>query len=127
MNNQKDISNEILELERKSCQELQNGNLENLINYFADDVMLFNPGSEILIGKEYEMSALQEVSKIDNFKMSWEPTAAKVSSSEDMAYVYGVINITTPDGINITEKYVTIWEKRDNEWKLSLQIRNANQ
>lgn len=70
MNNQKDISNEILELERKSCKEFQNGNLENLINYFADDVMLFNPGSEILIGKEYEMSALQEISKIDNFEMS---------------------------------------------------------
>lgn len=44
-----------------------------------------------------------------------------------MAYVYGVINITTPDGMNIIEKYVTIWEKRDDEWKLSLQIRNSNQ
>lgn len=119
-------ANEILELERKSCQEFQAGNLEKLINYFAEDVILFNPGSEILIGKEHEMAALQGVSQVEGLEMSWEPTDAKVSSSGDMAYVYGIINIKTPDNIKVVEKYVTIWEKKEGEWKLSLQIRNAN-
>lgn len=127
MNNTKDAAKEILELEKKSSYEFQNGEYENLLNYFADDVKLFNPGSEVLIGKEHEVAALQEVGKMENFKMSWTPTDAKVSDSEDMAYAYGIINITTPDGENISEKYVTIWEKINNEWKMSLQIRNSNQ
>ncbi|KPA09140.1 ketosteroid isomerase-like protein [Candidatus Magnetomorum sp. HK-1] len=118
---------EIMELERETCRRFQAGDVEFAMDQFVDNVVLLNPGSEILVGKEHERAALIEASKMKDLEMSWEPTEANVSASEDLAYVYGIIKIKTPDNVEMTEKYVTIWKKIDSKWKLALQIRNSNQ
>lgn len=118
---------EIMELERETCRRFQVGDVEFAMDQFVDNVVLLNPGSEILVGKEHERAALIETSKMKDLEMSWEPTEANVSASEDLAYVYGIIKIKTPDNVEMTEKYVTIWKKIDSKWKLALQIRNSNQ
>ena len=118
---------EIMELERETCRRFQAGDVEFAMDQFVDNVVLLNPGSEILVGKEHERAALIEASKTKDLEMSWEPTEAHVSASDDLAYVYGTIKIKTPDNVEMTEKYVTIWKKVDSKWKLALQIRNSNQ
>lgn len=118
---------EIMELERETCRRFQAGDVEFAMEQFVDNVVLLNPGSEILVGKEHERAALIEASKTKDLEMSWEPTEAHVSASDDLAYVYGTIKIKTPDNVEMTEKYVTIWKKVDSKWKLALQIRNSNQ
>lgn len=127
MNNQTTCANAILNYERDSYQQYKVGNLDKVIGYLAEDILLFNPGTDIIVGIEHERDGLEEASKTEGLEVSWEPTDVSVSSSEDMAWVYGVINIKGPDKVEQTEKYVTIWEKKDNQWKIVLQMRNANQ
>jgi ketosteroid isomerase-like protein len=114
------------ELERESCRRFQAGDIDWAMDQFSDDIMLFNPGSELLVGKEHERAALVAASQTEGLNLSWEPTAARVSASEDMGYVYGTIRIKTPDNQELAEKYVTIWVKENGRWKLALQIRNSN-
>ena len=42
-----------------------------------------------------------------------------------MAYVHGIIK-TIFNGAVTIEKYLTIWERIDGNWKLTLQMRNSN-
>lgn len=127
MNNQTTCANEILNFERDSYQQFQAGNFDKVIGYLAEDILLFNPGADIIVGREHEMTGLEEASKTEGLELSWEPTDVSVSESEDMAWVYGVIRIKTPDDMEHTEKYVTIWEKKGDLWQIVLQMRNANQ
>jgi ketosteroid isomerase-like protein len=118
--------NKVMELERETCRRFQAGDIDWVADQFAEDVLLFNPGSEILVGKAHERAALLAASRMEGLEMSWEPTAAHVSASEDLAYVYGTIRMKMPQATEQFEKYVTIWKKVDGQWKLALQIRNAN-
>lgn len=118
--------NEIMDLERESYRRFEAGDLEGLTDLFADDVLLFNPGTELLRGKQHELAALQEASKVEGLEMSWEATEARISKSEDMAWAHGTIKVKTPDGHVQMEKYVTVWMKADGQWKLVAQIRNSN-
>ena len=85
MTNKNRTENEIMELERESCRRFQAGDLEGMASFIAEDILLFNPGSELISGKEHEQAALAEVSKVEGLEMSWEPTEAHISASEDMA------------------------------------------
>lgn len=127
MNEQSASVDQIMELERETCRRFQDGDIDWAIGKFANDFVLLNQGSEILIGKEHERKALIEASNTEGLEMFWEPTAAHVSASEDLAYVYGMINVKTPDGAELSQKYVTIWKKIHGEWKLALQISNSNE
>lgn len=124
--NTKKGKEEILELERKSCEMFQNKEIDKAMELFADDVLLLNPGAELIKGKEAERESLTAASQLEGFELSWEPTDVHVSSSEDLAYVYGVIKSKMKDEEEQFEKYVTIWKKINSEWKLALQMRNSN-
>lgn len=126
MTNQTSIKETILQLERESCRKFLAGDFEGVVSYLADNILLLNPDTDIILGKDHELDALREVSKIKDFEMSWEPTDAHVSKSEDLAYVYGTIMMKTPDNQELSEKYVTIWEKKDERWEIVLQMRNSN-
>lgn len=119
--------NEIMDLERESYRRFAAGDLEGLTDLFADDVLLFNPGTELLRGKQHELAALQEASKVDGLEMSWEATEARISKSEDMAWAHGTIRVKTPDGRLQLEKYLTVWMKVAGQWKLVAQVRNSNE
>ena len=127
MNEKNTSANEVMRLERKACHLFQAGDIDSAMDLFMDDVLLFNPGAEMLVGKEHERAALVAASEMEGLEMSWEPTDAQVSLSNDMAYVYGTIKVKTPDSKEQHEKYVTVWVKHDVKWKLALQIRNSNE
>lgn len=117
---------EIMELERTTNRLLGAGDVDRMMDYMADDVMLLNPGSELLIGNSHERAALEAASRTEGLEMSFAPIDADVSASGDMAFAHGKICIKLPDGTEQTEKYVTVWKKTDNKWKVVLQARNSN-
>lgn len=127
MNKPNSSAQELLELERESCRRFQAGDIDWAMDLFAEDILLLNPGMDILAGKEHERAALEGASQVEGLEMSWEPTAAHVSASDDMGYVYGIIRIKMPGEKEQFEKYVTIYKAIDGKWKLALQIRNSNQ
>ena len=126
MSDKTDTVDHILELERMISGLLSKGDVDQMMEYMAEDVKLLNPGEELLVGNHHEKEGLEAVRDTDGLEMSFEPTGAEISSSGDMGFAYGEISMKLPDESRQTEKYVTIWRKNQGKWKVVLQARNAN-
>ena len=118
--------NEIMELEREWCRKVQEGNVDWIIDHFASNGLQFPPGSDVISGAENLREAWKALAQTEGFEISWEPTEAFVSASNDMAYVFGAARIKTPDGNVEAAKYVIVWVKENGEWKIAADIFNTN-
>lgn len=116
----------LLEIESTSLKQFQNGDIDSMMNVFSDDVQFFNPGADILVGKQSERELLEQALATEGLEFSFEPTDARVSSSGDMGFVWGQIQTKMPDGSMVFEKYVTIYSRIEGQWKMVLQMRNSN-
>jgi ketosteroid isomerase-like protein len=60
--------------------------------------------------------------KTEDLILTWRPKDAVVAASGELAYTYGVYNITVKDSDEAMQgSYVTIWKKQlDGKWKFVL-------
>ena len=116
---------EIMEIERAGSRFVQAGDIDSVIAGCAEDFLQFSPGAPLAVGRENLRNELETVVNTEGYEFSWEPTFARVSESQDMAYVYGTLLITTPDGEQ-PGKYVAIYEKRDGQWQAVIDIPNSD-
>ena len=118
--------NEIMALERETCKQTRSGSIQWVDDYCKDDVLQFSPGQPLIVGKERMRAAFQEVLDTEGLELSWEPTAAHVSASNDMAYCYGTLTMKAPGAEPKPGKYVVVWVKENGEWRLAIDIPNLN-
>ena len=116
---------EIMEIERAGCRFVQAGDIDAVIAGCAEDFLQFSPGAALSVGRENFRKELETVINTEGYGLSWEPTFARVSESQDMAYVYGTLIVITPDGEQ-PGKYVAIYEKRDGPWHAVIDIPNSD-
>ncbi|WP_038173766.1 nuclear transport factor 2 family protein [Vibrio pacinii] len=130
MNKYSTSAEELMELERESYRRNVTRDIEWMKKIHAKNALLFNPGSEVKNAHEFFSERLKSVSTevvSENApKFSWEPTYSEVSSSNDMGWVHGVITIEYPDGHKEFGKYVSVWIREDDEWKVTAEIRNSD-
>ena len=117
---------EIMEIERMTCRLTQAGDLSWISDLCKDDVLQFSPGQPLTAGKENMLAAFQEVVDTDDYEMSWKPTKAVVSASNDMAYAYGTLELKLPGSEPVAGKYVVVWVKENGEWRLAIDIPNLD-
>ena len=120
-------ADEIMEIERRTCRLTQAGDLSWITDMCKDDVLQFSPGQPLIVGKEKMKAAFQAVVDTDDNEMSWQPTRAVVSESNDMAYAYGTLTLKLPGAEPVAGKYVVIWVKQDGEWRLAIDIPNLDE
>ncbi len=78
-------------------------------------------------GKENIRELFTHIATTDGFELSWEPTAAAVSESNDMAYVYGTTSVKEPsDESTQPGKYLIVFVKREGKWRIAIDMSNAN-
>ena len=115
----------LFELEKTASRLFVSGDIDQMCEYLAEDVMLLNPGAELLVGRDYERAALIEASAMEGLEMTFEPKHADISSAGDMGFVYGEVVTKLPGAEAQKEKYVTVWKKTDDRWEVVLQARNS--
>jgi ketosteroid isomerase-like protein len=118
--------NELIQLEREWCRKVKAGDVDWIIDRFASNGLQFPPGSDVVSGKEKLREAWKALAQTEGLELSWNPTEAHVSASNDMAYVHGAAQIRTPDGNSQAAKYVVVWVKENDEWKIAIDIFNTN-
>jgi uncharacterized protein (TIGR02246 family) len=106
------------------------GDLDAIVNYWADDAVVIQPGQPVWRGKGAIRNFLEASMKTPGFRISWEPWEAVVSASGDMGYLLEDTTVTVngPDGKPITSKFraVTIWRKQpDGSWKNVVDTSNS--
>ena len=102
------------------------GDAKAVAAFYTADAIAFPPGGEMAKGRD----AIQQMwqSTMDSGVKSLSFTVVDVGTSGDVAYETGtvVLNIQPPgkDSTTASAKYVVVWKKQGNDWKLHRDIWN---
>ena len=115
----------IMELDLEWAQRFADRDFDWIAALQAQNAVLLAPGADIMQGQDVIRGAWEGMGTTIP-GTSWEPVMAKVSSSGDMAYVYGTGSAVDADGNATPIKYLEVWVKIDGEWKVAADVFNAN-
>ena len=115
----------IMELDLEWAQRFADRDFDWIAALQAQNAVLLAPGAGIMNGRDVIRGAWEGMAMTIP-GTSWEPVMAKVSSSGDMAYVYGTASAVDADGNATPMKYLEVWVKIDGEWKVAADVFNAN-
>jgi len=117
----------LMALERKWSDMYGQGDVDGIAELLAEDSVLLAPGRSPAVGRDSVIEAtraLLAADAADGLSVSWEPQAAFISSSGDMAYDYGRATTTMADGTVVEGSYLVVWTREDGEWKAAADIFN---
>lgn len=115
---------------REWARAARSGNVEAVVQYWADDAILLLSGEPPRRGRDQIRAYVQRTLSAPGFRITWEPLEAHVSRSGDIGYLVERTEVTLSDrgGGTRTERLraVTIWRKQpDGSWKNVVDISNA--
>ena len=128
-NSPTDIQSEILRLDAEWARAAQGRDIDQVVSYWADDAIVFPPGSPPLKGKPAIRDFVAKSFQTPGFSISWKTTNVAVARSGDLAYATGTnrVSFTGPDGkqVLVEGKAVTVWRKeKGGIWKCVIDIWN---
>jgi len=117
----------LMALEREWSGMYGRGDVDGIAELLAEESVLLVPGESPAVGRDSVLSLTRELlaaEAADGMSVSWEPDAAFISSSGDMAYDYGRSKTTLADGSVVEGSYLVVWTKENGEWKVAADIFN---
>lgn len=117
----------LMALEREWSAMYGQRDLDGIAPLLASESVLLAPGLEAVIGRDSVVAAtraLMSAEDADGMSVSWEPQAAFVSASGDMAYDYGQATTRLADGTVVEGSYLVVWTKENGEWRVAADIFN---
>ncbi len=105
--------------------------LEALVSYYTDDVIVLPPNMPVVVGKEAARELNRSQLATPGISMKWQPEKVEAARSGDIGYARGtyVLTVTGPSGAPVTDKgkYIEIWKKQaDGSWKVAVEIFNSD-
>ena len=120
---------QLMETSREWSRAASTGDVDAVVNYWAEDAVVMMAGLPTFTGKEAIKAYVAESFSMPGFAIGWEPIEARVSASGDMGYLLERTRVTLPDpaGILTTHEFraVSIWRKDGGEWRNVVDISNA--
>jgi ketosteroid isomerase-like protein len=107
-----------------SDMSVKEGNQKAFMYYCSDSAVLFREGSYPIIGRDSLLASFMK-RKSTKRTLSWKPTKADISLSNDLGYTIGEWILSIPDSIGKIKEYrghyFTIWKKQtDGKWKFAV-------
>ena len=97
---------------------------------YTEDGALMPPNAPMANSNQAIREGWQSMMQTPGFGLTFEPQTIVVSSSGDMALDRGTYELAMnpPDGpVRDSGKYVVVWRKVGDEWKVAADIFNSNQ
>ena len=119
---------------RSSSEEILNADMEfsdmsrqvgmkkAFLQYIDNEGVLLRPDRQPITGADAidYLSLLNDTS----YTLTWRPSRAEISKSEDLGYTFGIYTLTFPD-TTYKGTYINVWKKENKgEWKLLLNSNN---
>lgn len=106
------------------------GDVEAILEPWADDAVLLPPDSPPLEGKAAIRNYIEAALQLPGFRISWEPVSVSVSRGGDMAHLVErtitTVNDSLGNPVTTHGKAVTVWRKDpDGVWRNVVDIWNA--
>ena len=117
----------LLQVDRDfSAMSEAEGAVAAFYNYSSDDIILLPPGRAIREGRQ----VIYEEDSAEGFpgRLIWIPEDANIARSLDLGWSWGwwIFSLENDDGEDIERrgKYLFVWEKENEEWKVKINIWN---
>lgn len=119
----------LLQFERESNQKQTEKNFQWIKDKHLESAIMLPPGSKIKKAHDIFNMAIEYAKSNPDSKstFSWEPTDAYVNPSNNMGYVYGVTRDEKEDGRIEIGKYLSVWIKDGDDWKVAIETRNLDE
>jgi uncharacterized protein (TIGR02246 family) len=120
-----DISRAIANANSNFMNAFQESNAERLARLYTEDSQLLPPGSTLVAGKEgvkafWENVMGQGISRV-------ELNTLELDQEGDTAIEIGRARLYSQSGDVLLEpKYLVVWKREDNQWKLHRDIWNSD-
>jgi ketosteroid isomerase-like protein len=129
--NTKAEGDKLMQLSKDWSDLVKNGDIETIMEGWADDAVMMVPGLPPLKGKSAIRKYVEEGMKIPGFSIRWEPLEVSVSKSGDMAYLIERNEMIFSDSLGNPmisyNKVVTVWRKQEDEsWKNVIDMWNSD-
>jgi len=104
--------------------------LDKSVAFLEDDGSMLSPNEPIATGHDAVRKQFTDCFALPNLNITWHPDRAYVARSGEVGYTSGVYEMTFNDrsGKPVSDKgkYVTIWKKNADEWKVTVDIFNSD-
>lgn len=117
---------DIIRLEHEWVRKLKAKDVDWIVGLFAKEGRQFPPDADEVVGTQALRKAWESMAGTEGFEVSWDPVEAHVCDSGEMAYDFGTASIRTPDGQTQSGKYVVVWKREGDEWKVAVDMFNMN-
>jgi uncharacterized protein (TIGR02246 family) len=118
----------IMERYQAWMQAIRDGDLEAILDIYAEDATYMPPGKPAFSGKQALREIWGSYLQREEFVAHYAPTI-HISEAGDMAYDIGRYRITMKnDGRSVAfeEKYVVVWKLIAQRWKAVVDMDNDN-
>ena len=117
-----DELDKLLQTDREfSSYSMQHGASEAFAKYLTNDALQLPNHNQPIFG----VNKIAETMKGD-YTLTWEPQNGKVSSSGDLGYTWGNYTLKLTNGEVEKGKYLNIWAKENNEWRVIVDMGNMS-
>ena len=102
--------------------------VDKLVSHYPDDVLLINPGSAPIAGRESAKAAFREMTADPAFALTFDVSRVEVAKSGDLAYAQGPYKLTmtnpaTKQPFEDNGSYIEIYKKQaDGSWKAAIDM-----
>jgi uncharacterized protein (TIGR02246 family) len=102
--------------------------VDKLASHYADDVLVVNPGSAVIKGREAGKAAYKEFAADPAFSLTFEVSRVEVAQSGDLAYAQGSFKMTatnpaTKKPFEDKGTYIEVYKKQaDGSWKSAIDM-----
>jgi len=104
--------------------------LDKSVEFIEDDGSMLSPNQPIATGHDAVRKQFSDFFALNNFTISWAPERAYVAHSGELGYTSGTYTFSFADasGKQMTDKgkYVTVWTKHADGWKVTMDIFNSD-
>ena len=113
----------LLEADRAWSETVKD--VDKFVSNFASDATIYAPGMPAVTGTDNIRKTYGEMVSAPGFALSFTPSEAVVAKSGDIGYTSGSYEMSMA-GATEKGKYVTVWKKDGDAWKVSEDIFNAD-
>lgn len=96
--------------------------------FYAEDGSILAPGMPIAKGRDAVEAAWKGLVGMKDFSLTFSPSLVEVAQSGDIAYEIGTYELgySTDKPVDEKGKYVVVWKKAGDDWKVMADIFNSD-
>jgi len=106
----------------------ETGNIDSIMYYWADDVVILNSGRPNIKGKDSVRVLMESMMKTPGLVITWDqdPQELNVAESGELAWMILGNTMTMVDSagnkLTARNKALEVWKKQAGEWKASVAM-----